>query len=185
MKQHLALRRLCEGAVLLAMAQILSLLRLYRFPDGGSIDAAMLPLVVFAVRWGPLPGLGAGFVCGILQYFTGNGLSISWISLIGDYLLSYATLFAAGFFRGRKNGVIYAALVFGLARLLVHWVVGAVVWGQYMPDTFFGLTMTGPWLYSALYNGAYMLPCTLVTTLLAAILNGTLKKYFSDDLKRE
>ena len=27
-----------------------------------------------------------------------------------------------------------------------------------MPETFFSMTMTTPWIYSALYNGAYMLP---------------------------
>jgi len=187
MKKHLGLRRLCEGAVLIAMAQILSMLRLYHFPYGGSVDAAMVPLVVFAVRWGVLPGLGAGFVFGVLQYFTGSGLSISWVSLIGDYLISYSMLFTAGFFRRKKNGVIFGALAFGFARLLVHWVVGATVWAQYMPDTFFGMTMTGPWFYSILYNGAYMVPCTLVTVLLAVILNSTLKRYMlaEDILNRE
>lgn len=177
MNGHLRMRRLCEGAILIAFAVVLSLLRLYEFPNGGSVDAAMIPIVVFAVRWGALPGLGAGLVYGLLQYFTGNGMTISWVSLIGDYLLSYGTLFAAGFFRGKKRGVIFAALVFGLARFIVHWAVGATVWAQYMPPVYFGMTMTSPWFYSLLYNGAYMVPCTLVTAVLAAILYNTLRKY--------
>ena len=58
-------------------------------------------------------------------------------------------------FRGR---FCLAAAVSCTLRFLVHYVVGATIWAAYMPETFFGMTMTTPWLYSALYNGAYMLP---------------------------
>ena len=47
--------------------------------------------------------------------------------------------------------------------------VGATIWAEYMPEEFFGMTMTTPWFYSALYNGAYMLP-DLVLVLIAGIL---------------
>ena len=61
-------RALCEGAILIALETILSLIKLYQMPSGGSIDCAMLPVILFAVRWGVGPGTGAGFVYGLLQY---------------------------------------------------------------------------------------------------------------------
>ena len=38
---HNRIRIICEAAVLMALAQILSYIKLYEFPNGGSIDCAM------------------------------------------------------------------------------------------------------------------------------------------------
>lgn len=40
---HAKLRALTEGAILIALAEILSFLPLYKMPWGGSVDLAMLP----------------------------------------------------------------------------------------------------------------------------------------------
>ena len=45
-------RTLCEAAMLIALAQILSYIKLYEFPNGGSVDCAMVPIILFAVRHG-------------------------------------------------------------------------------------------------------------------------------------
>lgn len=50
------LQMLCEGAILVALAQILSMLKLWEMPWGGSITLGMLPIFLFAVRWGPVGG---------------------------------------------------------------------------------------------------------------------------------
>ena len=69
-------RILTEAAMLIAIAQILSYIVLYRFPQGGSIDASMLPIVLFAIRHGAPWGTLAGLVFGVLQYVAGNGIAI-------------------------------------------------------------------------------------------------------------
>ena len=51
-KKKLTIRALCEGAILIAVAQILSLIPLWKYPWGGSVDLAMLPILLFCVRWG-------------------------------------------------------------------------------------------------------------------------------------
>ena len=48
--------------------------------------------------------------------------------------------------------------------------MGATIWAEYMPESFFGMTMTTPWFYSALYNGAYMLPDMIVILVIGAVL---------------
>lgn len=173
------IRMLCEGALLVAIAQALSLVKLWEMPWGGSVVLAMVPIVLFAVRWGLVSGLIAGFVFGVLQFMFDGGFAIGWASIIGDYLLAFTVLGFAGIFRRKKAGVILGSLVAGLCRFLVHYVVGATVWAEYMPESFVGLTMTSPWIYSAIYNALYMLPNIIITVVVFAILYAPLKKWFT------
>lgn len=154
---HLAaIRRLCESALLIAFAEILSFLPLYRMPWGGSIDLAMLPIFVFCVRWGFRPGILVSTAHAVLQTLFEGGIAIGWQSIIGDFLLAYMVLGFAGLFYRCKGGFYLGTLVGSGLRFLVHYVVGATIWAESMPEAFFGMTMTTPWLYSALYNGFYM-----------------------------
>ena len=43
-------RTLCEAAIFIAMAEILSFIKLYEFPNGGSVTLEMLPIILVAVR---------------------------------------------------------------------------------------------------------------------------------------
>ncbi|MBR4017886.1 MAG: energy-coupled thiamine transporter ThiT [Oscillospiraceae bacterium] len=174
--QKQKLRALTEGAILIAMAEILSLLPFYKFPWGGSVDLGMLPIILFCVRWGFGPGMIATTAHGILQALLGSsGGFVGWQSFLGDYLIAYMVLGVAGLFKGK---FIPAALIACAVRFLVHYVVGATIWAEYMPESFFGMTMTTPWVYSALYNGAYMLACTVLVLVVGVILMNTpVKKY--------
>ena len=173
--KHARLLALCEGAILIALAEILSFLPFYKFPWGGSIDLAMLPIIVLCVRWGFGPGMLAATAHAILQTLFEGGIAIGWQSILGDFLVAYMVLGLAGLFRGK---FVPATLVACGARFLVHYVVGATVWAEYMPETFFSMTMTTPWIYSALYNGAYMLPDTVMVLIAGLLLMRTpAKKY--------
>lgn len=185
MKKNLTLRALTEGAIFVALAQVLSYLKLWEMPWGGSVVLAMVPIVLYAVRWGIVPGLLAGFVFGILQFVFDGGFAIGWQSIIGDYLLAFTAIGLAGLVKREKNGAIYTGTVIGgLARFLVHYVVGATIWAEYMPEEFFGMAMKSPWFYSLLYNIAYMGPNTIITLVIFLILNKPLGKYIrGEDLK--
>lgn len=185
MKGKLTLRALAEGAIMIAAAQVLGYFRLWRMPWGGSITLAMVPMILYAVRWGLVPGLLAGFVYGVLQFTLDGGLALGWQSIIGDYLLAYTALGLAGLAKGKKGGIFIGTLIGGFARFLVHYVVGATVWGEYMPETFFGMTMHTPWFYSLLYNLAYMLPNIAVCMIVFALLWKPMGKYLrGEDLKK-
>ena len=160
------LRVLTEGAILMALAEILSFLPFYKLPWGGSIDLAMLPVIIACVRWGFGPGMLVSTAHALLQTLFEGGIAIGWQSIIGDFLLAYMVLGVAGLFRGK---FLPATLVACAARFFIHYVVGATIWAEYMPEAFFGMTMTTPWVYSALYNGAYMLP-DMVLVLIAGLL---------------
>ena len=99
------LRMLTEAAVFIAAAQILSYIKLWQMPYGGSVCLAMLPILFFAVRWGLGPGLLAGFVFGILQFVFDGGFAFGWQSMIGDYLI--VAVSDKVLFQEYEDGVLY------------------------------------------------------------------------------
>ena len=183
-KSNFTLRALCEGAIFIALATILSLLPIWKMPQGGSFDLAMLPIIIFCVRWGLGPALAMGFVYGVIQFMLDGGVALAWQSIVGDYLVAYTVLGLAGLGKGMKNGFFIGTLIGCTARFLVHYVVGATVWASWMPERFFNMTMTTPWLYSALYNGAYMLIDMVAILIVGALVWKPLGKYLrGEDLR--
>lgn len=156
-------RMLCEGALCIAMSVVLSYVKLDVGPSGGSINATMIPLVLFAIRWGWGWGVGAGLVFGTLKYFLGEGFVISWVSILFDYSVAYAFVGFAGVLKGKANTAWLAALMGCAARFVVHYLSGVTVYAEWMPEEFLGMTMTTPFFYSFLYNLFYMLPSTVIT----------------------
>ena len=172
-------RMLCEGAIMVVIAQILGYIKIWEMPWGGSICLSMLPIFLFAVRWGVGSGLLAGFVLGVLQFMFDGGIALGWQSILGDYLLAFAALGLAGVFAGKKWGIFGGTVVGSAARFLVHYVVGATIWAQYMPEEFFGMSMTTPWFYSLLYNGFYMAIDMVLCLIVFAVANRPLHKYLT------
>ena len=178
-------RMLCEGAVSIALAYALTFVELDLWFQGGSISAAMIPIILFAVRWGAGWGVVAGLAFGTLKYFLGlDSFVISWVSIVFDYTGAYAMVGLAGLFKRKAGLVPVAALVAGAARFVVHYVSGVTVYAEWMPETFMGMTMTSPFFYSALYNGGYMFPSTLLAVVACAALMKPLSKFLNgEDLK--
>ena len=179
MKSHsnLRLRMLCEGAVMVVLAQLLGYLVLWRMPWGGTVCLSMLPIFLFSCRWGLTPGLMSGFVLGCLQFMFDGGIALGWQSIIGDYLVAFTVLGTAGLFRGKISSVFWGTITGSAARFLVHYVVGATIWAEYMPEAFLGMTMTSPWFYSLLYNGAYMVLDLILCLVVFALLAKPMKPY--------
>ena len=173
------LRCLCECAVMVAIAQILSWLKLWEMPWGGSVVLSMVPLILASVRWGLVPGLLSCFAFGCLQFLFDGGFAIGWQSILGDYLVAFSMIGLAGLVKGSRTGVFTGTLIGSFGRFLVHYVVGATIWAEYMPDSFFGMTMRSPWFYSLLYNLAYMLPNAVITLVVFAALWAPMKKYLT------
>ena len=181
---HLKLRALCEGAVMVALAQILGYIKLFSLPNGGSITLNMLPIFIFCARWGFGPGMLASFSLSLLQLLLDGAYAWGWQSIIGDYIVAYSLLGVAGLFHKYKNGFFIGMAAGGFARFLAAWYVGAVVWGEYMPESFFGMTMVSPWVYSALYNGSYLLINICLCLVLGLLLWKKLGRYIrGEDLK--
>ena len=183
-KSHLYVRMLCEGAILLAMGLVLNALKLYQFPNGGSVDLAMIPILFFAIRWGAGPGLLVGFAFGLLQMFIDGAIAWGWQSLLLDYLVAFTPLGLAGLFRYRRGGIFAGTLLGCILRFIVHYISGVTIYAIVAPTELFNITFTEPWMYSLAYNGSYMLVDTVICLVVFALLYSPLHKYFlAEDIR--
>ncbi len=160
---------LVEAGIMIALAQVLSYIKIFQMPQGGSITAAsMVPIVVFALRWGFHPGLMAGIAYGILQLILGGEIySVHPASIILDYALAFGALSLAGIFKDRKTSMVKALTGTAIAaagRFFFHLLSGVFVFGVYAPEG------SNLWVYSALYNGPYMSAEAIVTLITVGIL---------------
>jgi len=179
--QNLKTRKLVEGAAMVALAVVLSFIRVYQLPWGGSITLlSMLPIVVYSLRWGIKDGFLVSFVFALFQLFQGIGDGLfGWgltpVMLIAcillDYLGAYTILGIAGFMKNRKDaaGAIIGVAVAVIARFLFHFLSGVVIWHSF-GDLWEGFSTENEWLYSLLYNGSYMLPELIFTVIATVVL---------------
>ena len=182
---HTRGRALTEGAIFVALAFVLSFVKLYELPNGGSLTPAMFPILLYALRWGLGRGLGAGFLFGLLQLIFDGAYAWGWQSMVLDYLLAFAPLGLAGIFRGKAWGIFPGTLIGCLGRFAVHYLSGVTIYRIIEPTSVPGFgTYDNPHLYSLVYNGSYMLPNMLLALLLAGLLYVPLKRFYSGgDLK--
>lgn len=179
--KHTKTQFLAEGALMVALATVLSFLKIVQFPWGGAITVlSMLPIVVFALRYGPVRGLAVSFVYSVIQLGQGilmDGL-LGWgltpTALIAciflDYIGAFSILCIAGLFGNKKMTAIICGTVLAMIlRFALHYVSGVAIFHSF-GELWEGFSTDNTWLYSLLYNGAYMLPETVFTTLGALFL---------------
>ena len=184
---HLRVQALCEGAVMVALAQVLSYLKLLELPNGGSLTPAMFPILFFAVRWGLGKGLLAGFVFGTLQLIFDGAYAWGWQSMLLDYLVAFTPLGLAGLFKGKSWGIFPGTVLGCTVRFIVHFISGVTIYRIIEPTEILGLgVFDDAIVYSLVYNGVYMLPNMLLALVIAGVLFVPLKKYFAgQDLRKE
>ncbi|MCC8195546.1 MAG: energy-coupled thiamine transporter ThiT [Ruminococcus sp.] len=175
MKSSQKTRILVEGALMIALATILSYLKLFNLPYGGSITFEMIPLILMGLRNGPQWGCFTGLVHGLLQMIIGfeNVLyCTTLLSQIGCILLDYLVAFTvlglalvfAKPFKNQLVGVGVGTAVVGVFRFICSFLSGVLIWGGYAPE---GM---GAVVYSFLYNGAYMLPDIIICVVVLVLL---------------
>lgn len=144
---------IAEAGVAIAIAQVLSFITLFHMPQGGSIKAASLvPLMIFAYRWGGTRGIWAGVVYGVLHFLLGFKSSIHYLSIILDYLVAYGAIGVCGYFKDNITGLVSGSIVAIALRWFASVTSGAVVFASYAPQG------QNPWIYSMIYNASYMVP---------------------------
>ncbi len=154
---------LAEGTVVVALTVILKdLLPSIKLPEGGSVSVAgMVPLIWFALRRGLRAGVEAGAVYGMVNMALG-GYIVDPVQAIIDYPLAFGALGLAGLFRKYPLvGVVVA--IFG--RFLAHFTSGLWFFWMYAPE---GMN---PVIYSAIYNGSYLLVELVISVIIIFILD--------------
>ena len=179
------LRALCESAVMIALATVLALLhfppfRIALWGNGGSIDFVMVPLIVLGWRHGAKWAFPACFAFGFVDCLASGGIGWGLPSILLDYVVAYGMVGAAGFFKGKKNGLVYGAILASALRFVVHFISGVTIWKILVGETveIFGMTFgdNASMLYSLVYNGSYMLGNLIIAVLVVAVLKKPLFK---------
>ena len=172
-KTYSKTRILVECALMIAVGTVLSNIRIFTMPNGGSVTLlSMLPFVLVSFRHGVKWGLFTGFVNSLLQMLLGFWAPPvpTFLYFLGEVLLDYvlafmalglAELFARPF-SNRAVGIAVGTFMAGFLRFMCSFLSGVLIWGNLNE----GLSA---WVYSLTYNASYMLPETIIT-LVAALL---------------
>lgn len=160
-------RRIANASMCIAISFILSCIKLYKMPQGGSITpAAMLPMVAFSVACGPLQGVIVGCAYGLLDLIQ-DPYIIHPIQMLVDYPLAYGALALGGLvcFIPMKKELKLPVAVFlsSVGRYLMAVLSGTVFFAEYAPADQTALA------YSLIYNISYLGPDTLICILIACI----------------
>ena len=180
---------LCECSILVALAVALSFVRVWKMPMGGSVTlVSMLPIFLISLRHGKGWAFGSAFLFSLAQLLQSviegdvfvycEGWLTLVICVLFDYLVPFTVLAVAGLFKNyrlyriKKNREAREVDCFGIflgislavfLRFACHYITGVFIWGQWAPE---GM---GPWVYSLLYNGGFLLPELLITVLVARL----------------
>lgn len=157
---------LVEAGVMLAMAIVLSeFVKLFEMPMGGSVTlGGMVPIFIFAFRWGGKKGLLVGAVYGILDMIIGF-YPAHPAAILLDYPLAFGMLGLAGFFRKTNVGYICGILTGIAGRFIMHVISGIVFYSSYAVEA--GKT---PLVYSVSYNAYYLVPEMVITIVLSLLI---------------
>lgn len=185
------------AGVLIALGTVLSFIKVFDLPYGGSVTlCCMLPVMLFAYRSGVKWGLGAGFTFSVLQLLFGldalKGVSGTTVvgSIFLDYLLAFTVLGLAGIFRNKIKSdpaaFTLGCFVAGMLRYVCSFLSGWILWGEYADVNFSPILagMSGQQLacfYSLVYNGSYMIPEIIVTCIVGFLVMQFLGRFILKD----
>jgi len=163
-KSSVETRVLAEIIMAAALGTVISIvLRLYQFPSGGEITlGGMVPIIILSYRRGPKIGFITGVIHGTVQL-----ILFPWIlnpfQVIMDYPLPFGCVGLAGLVKKMPT----VGVVFGMfCRFICHYFSGIIFWYSVSNDAY----NWGPWIYSAVYNGLYIVPETVVSVILVYLL---------------
>lgn len=181
MENSKKLHIMVEGAIMVALATGLSMIKLITLPWGGSVTLlSMLPIVIFSIRRGFVKGLMTAFVYSVMQLLLGIivdgllGWSLTPLALFGcimfDYLLAFTVLGLAGVFGKNSTLRMVCGVILALSlRFVMHYISGVLIFHSF-GELWEGFSTDNTFLYSLLYNGFYMLPEIIFTAAATAVL---------------
>lgn len=180
-EKKLSVKIIAEIGIFAAIGYVLDLLQgsLFStvFPNGGSIGIAMVAVFIISYRRGVIAGVLTGLIMGILDLLDGfYAISDTWYKVFAqvglDYWIAYPLAGLSGLFKKlfenqekNKLKLIYLSLgcfVGGILKYLSHFISGVLFW----PNDEWGGAIT----YSLIYNGLYMIPCIIISTLVIVVL---------------
>lgn len=157
-------RLISHISLAVAMSVILSFITLFKLPFGGSANlAAMLPIILISLIYGPVIGIFTGFVYSVLNFVIGPAYILHPIQVLFDYTLPFMAIGLSGLFKNNK----YLSIGIGfLGMFIFNYIAGVIFWGSYAAD----YNMT-PYVYSFVYNGSYNLLNCIICMAVSSVID--------------
>ncbi len=171
-------KKITTSALLIALATVLMWVsKLIPAPwmQGGSVTiASMVPIVMVGIMYGSKWGLCASVAYAVIQMMFGfypppTQTFINFVLVILlDYIIAFGGLGLSGIFykiTGKKKfSAPLSAFIVTSLRYVCHILSGILIWGVYAEE---GQTVLA---YSLIYNGSYMIPEIIITTVVTGII---------------
>lgn len=167
---------MATGGICLGLSYVLSLVRLFKMPQGGSVTpASMLPIIFFCLCFGAKRGFIVTVAYGLLQMIGGD--LYYPIQVILDYPVAFGAIGVAGFFAASASKRIQVRNPIKRLKLIPFWRIGVAVFFAFVLRCFFHVLSgviffseyageQNPWIYSILYNGTFLLVEAAVTVVI-------------------
>lgn len=169
--KKLTAKQLAFCAMAIALGTVLSYLKIFHFPTGGSITLFSMLIIILPGYWFGLgAGLLTGVAYGILQLVI-DPYVLYPMQLVVDYILAFGALGLSGLFANSKNGLIKGYCTGVLGRYIFAVISGWIFFGTYAWEGWSALP------YSLAYNATYIFSEAALTILLLLI--PPVKKAFS------
>ena len=159
----LTAKQLAFCAMAIALGTVLSNVKVYDFPFGGSITLLSMLIICLPGYWF---GLGAGVITGVaygvLQLLV-DPYVLFPMQLLVDYPLAFGALGLSGLFANSKNGLLKGYLVAIFGRYVFAVISGWIFFGTYAWEGW------APLPYSLAYNACYIFAEGAITLAILAI----------------
>ncbi|MDR2899433.1 MAG: energy-coupled thiamine transporter ThiT [Clostridiales bacterium] len=160
--KKLSAKALTYAAICIALATVLSNVKLLHLPYGGTLTACSMVFISFIGFWfGSFAGITAAVAYGLLQLVLDPHV-IHPVQILLDYPVAFGMLGISGFFANRKYGLYTGFVVGALGRALCSTLSGVIFFAEYAGEQ-------NVWIYSTLYNLSYIVPEIILTVLLISI----------------
>ena len=162
-KKRLSVKQLVFCAAAIALGTILSHIKLFHFPTGGSITPlSMLVVCLPGYFFGLGAGLMAGVAYGVLQLLI-DPYVLFPMQLVVDYFLAFGALGLSGLFSNAKYGLVKGYFTGIIGRYIFAVISGWIFFGSYAWEGWGALT------YSLVYNGIYIFAEAAVTIVILCV----------------
>lgn len=158
-----ATRMLVFSAMAIALATILSFLKIVELPQGGSITLfSMFAITLIGYFYGPAQGILCGVAYGLIQLVI-DPYVVHPVQLLVDYPLAFGMLGLSGFLNKRPDGLLAGYILGVFGRLVMAIISGVIFFAEYAGDM-------DPFLYSLGYNIAYLGGEALLTAVIFMVI---------------
>lgn len=191
MQRNRDLRILVEGAIFAGLAMALEYVPHDLGVSSIQFSYGLIPLGVYSLRRGPVPGMFAGLIWGLLDmWLRGSGSLLNPVQIILEYPVAFGIVGLIGITGRylRQNlradhinravlGAVGGFIIGDFFKYLCHYFAGVFFWGSYAPKG------QSAWLYSLVINGGSFIVNLIMGIIVFALLVRATPQLFTRNLE--